>query len=399
MLKTARIGGTVKRALLLAALLVALPYARTVIYRFPAPAVFAGDQFYNPYAGVTGAWTGAVWQKANFHVHSRAWGGATSGRQSDEDVVRAYRALGYAVPGLSNYQQISTPPGHADLQIFEHGYNLGKHHQLAIGARRVVWFDFPILQVTSHKQLIIDELAQNADLVAIAHPSGRWAYATRDMRRLTGYQLVEVVNGPFANARAWDAALSSGHAVWGFANDDGHDLEEPTRLGRSWSMLAAPTSSASDVVEALRGGHFYATLRFDHDPAAELTNIETVEFKDGTLTITCTGALAMFEFFGQDGVLKKTVRDTLTGSYTFDAADTYIRTIVWAPRHAIYLNPVLRWDGEGLPAPAARINEAATWLMRLAVVASGACVLVMRRAGSRGAAARSATSGTNEERS
>ena len=51
------------------------------------------------------------------------------------------------------------------------------------------------------------------------------------------------------------------------------------------------------------------------------------------------------QFFGQGGVVKKVVREVLTGSYKFDATDTYIRTIIWTPRQVIYLNPIIRWDG------------------------------------------------------
>ncbi len=374
-----RIRETVKPALLIAALLIALPYARSSIYRFPAPTVFSGNQFYNPYTDLRGAWPHVTWQRANFHAHSRSWSGFTSGRQPPEEVVRVYRGLGYSVPGLSNYHQISLPPNGSSIPIYEHGYNAGKRHQLAIGAHRVEWFDFPLGQFTSHKQLVIDLLARDADLVAIAHPSGRHSYSADDMRQLTGYQLIEIVTGPFPDDDPWDAALSSGRAVWGMANDDNHDTTDEARLGLSWNMVAAPTASRTDVIEALRAGRFYSIARLNDHPAADLTNIETVEFKDGTLTITCTGAIPAFEFFGQNGVVRKTVRDTLMASYTFDATDTYIRPVILSPRRAIYLNPILRWDGTHIPRPMATVDQPATWVMRLSVVAAGVLVAVIRR--------------------
>ena len=374
-----RIRKTVKPALLIAALLVALPYGRSSIYRFPAPTVFSGSQFYNPYADLRGAWPHATWQRANFHAHSRSWNGLTNGRQSFDEVVRVYRGLGYSVPGVSNYHRISLLSDGSSIPIYEHGYNAGKRHQLAIGAHRVEWFDFPLGQFTSHKQLIIDLLARDADLVAIAHPSGRRSYSADDMRQLTGYQLLEVVNGPFPDDDPWDAALSSGHAVWGMANDDNHDTTDEARLGLSWNMVAAPTAARTDVIEALRAGRFYSMTRLNDQPTADLTNIEAVEFKDGTLTITCTGAIPAFEFFGQNGVVRRTVRDTLTASYTFGDADTYIRPVILSPRRVIYLNPILRWDGIHIPTPMATVDQPATWVMRLSVVAAAAFVVVIRR--------------------
>ena len=361
-----------KRILLFLLLLLALPYARTPIYDFPDPIPFAGAQFYNPYA----EWKGP-WQRGNFHAHSRAWSGLTSGRQSDREVVDAYRALDYRVVGLSNYQRI--PAGEEVFPVYEHGYNAGKRHQLAIGARGVEWFDFPWGPLAGQEQLIIDLVKQKADLVALAHPALRDAYSPEHLQRLGGYQLMEVVNGPFADVAPWDAALSSGHAVWGLANDDTHDVGEPRRFAMAWNMIASPTPSEPDVLAALRGGHFYGVMRLDDDLQAAVTKIDNITFNGGTLTIACSGAVPAFEFFGQDGVIKKTVRDTLTASYTFTPDDTYIRTTIWAPRLVIYLNPIIRYDGVALPAPRPQINQMATWTMRAAVAAGLAGWLAARR--------------------
>src|SRR5688572_7838581 len=134
------------------ALAVVLPYARGPVYRFPAPVPFAGATLLNPYAA-----PGATWQRANLHAHGRAWSGLTNGRrQSDEEIVRAYRSFGYSVAGVSDYHHIAAFDGVATLPIYEHGYNIGKRHQLAIGAREVSWFDFPLGQTRSHQQFVID---------------------------------------------------------------------------------------------------------------------------------------------------------------------------------------------------------------------------------------------------
>ena len=69
------------------------------------------------------------------------------------------------------------------IPAYEHGYNIGKHHQLAIGARKVDWVDFPIWQSRSHLQFIINRVAATADLVAIVHPESRNAYDDDDLQR------------------------------------------------------------------------------------------------------------------------------------------------------------------------------------------------------------------------
>ena len=68
---------------------------------------------------------------------------------------------------------------------------------------------------------------------------------------IVGYDLIEVVNGPFAAEDVWDAALSAGHPVWAVANDDTHDLTDSHRTAAGWNMIDAATSSTADVVDAL----------------------------------------------------------------------------------------------------------------------------------------------------
>lgn len=384
-----------RRALVVFGLLVALPYACAPVYRFPDAKPFVGSHFLNPYEKL-----GGTWQRANLHAHGRAWGGLTNGRrQSNDEVVRRYHGLGYAVAGISNYQAIAAHRGVPTIPIYEHGYNIGKHHQLAIGARRVDWFDFPLWQSPNHLQFVINRLAATADLVALAHPSSRGGYSTEVLRSLTGYQLLEVLNGPFRYEEGWDAALSSGHVVWAVANDDNHDLEDLDRLEVAWNMIDAPSASTADIVEALKAGRSYAVVRTTETASATEIVVAGVSLDDGTLAVTIGGEPSTFTFVGQDGVIRKTVTEAVTADYRFDAADTYIRTVIQSPRTAMYLNPVFRYDGVGVPSPAAIFDVLRSWLLRGSVVA-GCLVLVLlfgRRRRARNSLAQDALAASKRE--
>jgi hypothetical protein len=355
-------------------LLVLLPYARTAVYDFPPPSPFAGASFFNPYHGGTG-----TWQRANLHAHGRPWAGMTTGRQTAREVVDAYHRAGYAVAGISDYQHIAAHDGLNTIPLYEHGYNLGKRHQLGVGARRVVWFDFPLGQSISQQQHIIDLVGRESELVALAHPEGRDAYTVEDMQRLTGYHLLEVVNGPFVGERSWDAALSAGRAVWALANDDNHDLNERRRFGVAWNMIDAPSASAPDIVNALRAGRTYAVLRTDEIPTARDTTLESVTVSDGVLRVRIKGEPATIVFIGQNGEERRRVSHASKAEYTLAGGDTYVRTVVYSPRTVMFLNPVLRYDGRAVPAPAARMAAARTWAMRGSVVAAVLALAVLMR--------------------
>jgi hypothetical protein len=345
------------------------PYVWGPIYRFPEARRFTGSHFLNPYAHLTG-----TWQRTNLHAHGRAWVGLTNGQQSDEEVVQRYRDLGYNVAGVSDYQRIAAQHGIATMPIYEHGYNINKRHQLAIGAHAVQWFDFPLWQSLSHEQYVIDRVKAKTDLVALAHPATRDAYTTDDLQQLTTYDLIEVVNGPFAVEDTWDAALSTGHPVWAVANDDTHDLTDSRRTAAAWNMIDSSTTTTSDVVNALRDGRSYAVLRTGTLESANLTALNSVDVSDNTLTVTIVGAESTFTFVGQDGAIRKTVKNAVSASYTIGAADTYVRTVITSPQTVLYVNPIIRYDGKNLPKPAATVDLASTWALRGGGTLCAACV-------------------------
>lgn len=355
--------------------LMAVPYAWAPIYTFPPAEAFRGAQLWNPYQAASG-----TWQRANLHAHGRAWFGLTSGEQADAIVANHYRELGYAVAGVSDYQYIAAFHGIDTLPLYEHGFNVGKNHQLAIGAHAVEWFDFPLWQSTSHQQYVIDRVRAKTELIAINHPGSRNAYDAEALRTLTGVNLVEIANGPFVSEDVWDAALSGGRPVWGMANDDTHDLTDVRRNAAAWTMIDAPTASASDIISALRAGRSYAVLRTGAIEAAGVTTLSSMAVADGTLTVTVAGAPSTISFIGQNGVVRSVSKDTHSAAYTMADDDTYIRAVVHAPQTVMYLNPVLRWDGKSLPAPAATVNVALTWIQRGAALLVAALLVARTRA-------------------
>ena len=347
------------------------PYAWGPVYHFPPAAPFTGSQLWNPYASLTGSW-----QRANLHAHGQAWGGLTNGEQPDADVATRYRSLGYSVAGVSNYMSIAAEHGIDTIPLYEHGVNLSKSHQLAVGAHSVDWFDFPLWQTRSNQQYVINRVHAKADLVALNHPSSRNAYDLTAMRSLTGYNLVEVANGPFTAEDVWDAALSSGHPVWAVANDDTHDLNDARRVGVGWNQIDAPSNATKDIVAALAAGRFYAVLRTGSLAGSGITTLQSLTVADGTMTVNLSGVPSTITFIGTDGAVRQVAHDTLTAAYTLAPTDAYVRTVVTTPQTILYLNPVLRWNGSSLPAPVATTNGLLTWLQRVVAFAALAALAV-----------------------
>jgi hypothetical protein len=350
-----RLAGGALAALLLCA---AAPYALMPVYTFARPKAFSGPDFFNPYADAHGRW----W-KANFHAHSRAWHGLTSGRQRAARLLRYYHDHGYDIAGLSNYERIDggVPADSDFIPIYEHGYSIRKIHQLVIGATRVTWLDFPLWQTLSEKQYILDRLDAAGGVVAIAHPWLRHGYSPADIRRLTHYRLMEVIRQTRVGEPWWDAALSAGHPAWIIGDDDVHNLNVANTAGVSWTMVRAPSTRRDDVLAALRAGHTYGVN--GHDGHNDIL-VRAVELHDDTLTVTTEPGALSFSFIGQDGALREVVHDPQQASYALRRQDTYVRTVIRTPHTVMYLNPVVRYDGEKLVQPAATLSLWRTGLAR-----------------------------------
>src|SRR5207244_394765 len=143
------------------------------------------------------------------------------------------------------------------IPIYEHGYNLNKVHQLVFGKNPIVYSDIMLFQSLDNKQYIINEEKNNSAIVAIAHPDVKDAYSKTEMQKLSGYDMLEVLNCNKIATRDWDEVLSSGKAVWIIADDDCHDISKPGETGVSWTMVNADTKNCGDVMQALWSGRSY----------------------------------------------------------------------------------------------------------------------------------------------
>jgi hypothetical protein len=159
--------------------------------------------------------------------------------------------------------------------------------------------------------------------------------------------------------------------MWALANDDIHDLTNLRRLAVAWNMIDAPSAGVSDVVAALRGGRTYAVSLVGEKPDAALVGVDV---HGSTLTVSSAGVPATFVFIGQDGAVRKTADQVMHATYPIEASDTYVRTVIRTPNMVMYVNPIIRYDGESLPVLTATVNAPVTWVQRFVILV--ACVVV-----------------------
>lgn len=335
-------------------------YTRTTSFDFPETKPFSGPKIFNPYQEV-----GTKTYKGNFHGHSKSWKGVTNGANPENEVIDAYINKGYDIACLSNYHKISLYTGNGKIinfPVYEHGFNVRKSHCLAINAREVSFLDFPLWQSSSHQQSVIHAIRKNADIVAIAHPKFGGGRSFDNMRTLTGYHLTEVLNHYRVSDVYWDQALSVGRLSWIIGNDDMHAVNDP-EIFQIWNNIFSDTPDS--VLVNLKNGKNYATQSFIKTAENALLSCQL----KGADTIRVVFAHpADIYFIGQDGVEKQKTEMSDTASYVFAKNDTYIRVVARNANSSIYLNPLVRCDGER-PVLASELqatqNSLWTWIWRI----------------------------------
>jgi len=359
-------------------------YLMAPIYSFPEPQPFQGDLFLNPYQNLDSA----HWRKANFHFHTRAWGGLTSGRHNTHQAFYdTYHQLGYDAPQISNYQSIDHfyQDSAFFVPTYEHGFGIRKKHQMLIGAKKVLWFDYSLFQNLNHKQHILNLLRPKSDIVAIAHPDWEGGYSPEHMKYLSNYDLIEVLDNNWRSVPQWDAALSSGHPAYILSDDDAHDIADPYQIHRCLTYIHSPSLEGKNLVKALRAGQAFGAEIYMLDGetfeqkiihSKEIPRLNSVRMTGDTLCVSVSQKAFKISFIGQDGKIRKNIYLNDQACYAFKPWDTYIRTeITFIVNYAypkvgqgtkFYLNPVFRYMGK-IPENTLRAayDPVRTWSFRI----------------------------------
>jgi hypothetical protein len=349
-------------------------YFSTPVYQFIDPKPFQGKFLHNPYQHIDSA----LWRKYNFQVQSYAWGGLTDGRvNSDHLIDSIYRLFGYDYVATSDYQRINTYHSGSNqfIPTYEHGYNIPKIHQVCIGAKKVLWRDYFLFQTLNTKQHIINELKRDCEIVALAHPRLKDGYSLSDMKYLSGYDLLEVLNNFRVSDEHWDAALSNGHRAYILANDDAHNVLNSNEVGRRFTLIHSNSLHRDSIIKSLRNGAAYGVdfYRVDDEPMTRkmersgfIPFLKQARLFGDTLKIKVSESVFHVYFIGDHGKVKYEVDHVSEAQYVIDENDSYIRVEIHCnDASVLYLNPVTRQETDGREKQdMLKINWSQTWFLR-----------------------------------
>ncbi len=327
-------------------------------YSFTDPRPFHGEKIVNPYADANFNDVST----ANFHAHTKSWGGLTNGKGSSSDVWQRYDSLGHTFHALSQYHKIDSFNKEKQnyVPVYEHGYNLKKTHQLVIGAKRVVWKDYIFPQTLHNKQFILHEMAKDTNnLVVLNHPAVRSGYDVNDLKLLHYYDHIELLNPSAQSFAHWDTALTAGKKIFVVGNDDNHNIFNDNAIGRFTTLIFGAASDSKKMIDRMKKGQSVAVwLPQIHNETLEskrskLLNLRSlisgISLIDSMLAINLSKPVAEIRVIGHHGKLKLKQGNISSLTFPFSQNDAYLRVELYLEDGTkLYLNPIFRDMANGI---------------------------------------------------
>ena len=379
--------------LLLTVWAVLMLFSLSPIYRFEEPKPFSGPDIFNPYASLQ---RDSALKKANFHTHTKVKGLLNECPLWPADVLEDYRALGYDILTFSNHNEITTHPTDSSLQVnvYEHGYNLCKYHKLVFGAEKVWRFDHLLPLLSSQKQYQLDRLGKGCDFIQMNHPARTLHTTIDDMRRLTGYRIIELDSGVTTENEYWDLALGAGHYSFGLANDDCHNSRALDRIAVRCNFLQCPSGKYEDIKDCLLGGcHYCMRIPSCEEGGWEeklqlnacLPALADVRLRDSVITMRFSRPFQEAEAIGQGHTIKERYAECDSLNFTLGSKEPYVRFTVHFPDGCVlYTNPFARYDASLQESPYRNAPHPVNWPLTilfnltLLALASGAVTAIIK---------------------
>ena len=381
----------IKHFIFVLLIILIVPYIISPVYDFKKPQVFSGKELYNPYKEIESR----KCYKANFHAHSRAYLGLTSGSSSpDDSIVSIYKRIGYDIPSISDYMRINRVSESSEgyVPVYEHGYGIWKNHYLVIGAKEIKLTDFVLYQFNSNQQFIINRLKTDDNIVAIVHPGLRYAVTKEDLVTLSNYDCLEIFRHDREYLEHLDYALSAGRDIKILANDDCHNIYDFHEVGNGLNIINSKSLNYKDIAEAIKSGNNigvslkecnFNTFELKEKNIRSLPKLLSFDVKNDSIKFSFDKPAAEIKFIGQNGTIKKAIKDTASAFYTFRKEDTYIRTEIIFPDKIKYeLNTVFRYEKENKTNTSPEISipkSASFYVLWLGVITSAIYMRYRRR--------------------
>lgn len=330
------------------AIVIAMQFV-TFIWNFPESKPFSGDNFYNPYAGIsTGKPYTETFLKANFHGHTCV---DTRHDYTTDEFIAAYRDRDYDIIGITDHQTINSK---GYIPSYEHGYGLNNFHIGVYDTHKVDWIDNVLMLLPRHQmQSALQRLHKTCDVTVLNHSDRLRLMSCDGIEFLRGYDLFEIP--PTATekeeggiADIWDRILSTGYYVPLVSNDDAHSINNRnSQFQRAYTMVYGEDGN---ILSSLKRGLSYGvclTGEKNRDGHSDLPSITSIRLVNDSISIKFDKEADTVNFIGQNGEILDCFCGVPECGYSIAKNDTYVRIEAEFDGVMVFTNPIARISKRG----------------------------------------------------
>ena len=206
--------------------------------------------------------TGGRFLRGNLHTHTTR----SDGNADMQPVVDAYAQRGYDFLMISDHDLPTSPQDYATIDAGGMTLICGSEitqngpHLLHVNAAERI-------EPLALRQQVIHDVKASGGFVVFNHINWQETFnhcPIESLRQWIDYTGIEIFNGIATHEQGsayatnkWDMLLAAGRKIWGFANDDMHNLQRDFALG--WNMVYCDTTGTDAIVAAMAAGRFYAS--------------------------------------------------------------------------------------------------------------------------------------------
>lgn len=271
----------------------------------------------HPYDGLNGG----RFLRGNLHTHTTR----SDGEHEIQRVIDAYAQRDYDFLMISDHDMIVSPREFDELDhrgmtlIAGNEITQNGPHLLHVNAAQRI-------EPLPLRQQVIHNAIASGGFIIVNHPNWLKTFdhcPAQNLRQWIDYAGIEIFNGimrrehgsPYA-LNKWDMLLAEGRRVWGFANDDMHDLAHDLAAG--WNMVYCQDADADAIVASLLAGRFYASTG---------VTIESIEVHGMRLSVTTADAQKIVAL--RDTSMRIATADSRTIDIDVPEDATYVRIECW----------------------------------------------------------------------
>lgn len=277
---------------------------------------------------------GRRWFRGNLHNHSLC----DTRRTSPAEVRAIYQKMGYHFTAITDhdrrYPTLPWQPGEWNVDAPGEFVLLRGYEATYPGATHVNCVGCLPSQITARPghESFLDEVHAAGAIAFLNHPF-EWndkpecVLDSPGLRKLDGLEvysgardtdngLIEGRDSPCLATKLWDACLSAGLKLWGFANPDCHYFNPnlPDNPQNGFNVVLADALTREALLDALRRGRFYASTGIQ---------VENIEIRNALVRIRSANATRI-RLIGRHGQLLAAF-DGPEAHYVAQGHEGYIR--------------------------------------------------------------------------